>query len=54
MDPRLKYDLVFGDFEGYFGVKSRIKNDYYTNQAQNSDLKLVSQIQAAHSDNTVP
>ena len=25
MDPRLKYDLVFGDFEGYFGVKSRIK-----------------------------
>ena len=25
MDPRLKYHLVFGDFEVYFGVNSRIK-----------------------------
>lgn len=28
MDPRLKYDLVFRDFEGCFGLNSRIKSDY--------------------------
>ena len=29
MGPRLKYVLVSGDFEGYFGVKSKTENDYY-------------------------
>ena len=29
MGPRLKYVLVFGDFEGYFGVNLIVENDWY-------------------------